>query len=150
MITPTLSPSRRQCLMASVAGAILILPWGIFMGVMSTFSFRSDESLWSWTFVIVTFWFQVFAVLLSFALPRISAFWMLVNIAFSALIGICFLVHSAYQPDARHMNSMEWLQTLPKLLHVAGMFWMLPLIAAILLLYASRVRCNSSVSAANN
>jgi hypothetical protein len=135
--------------MSSVAGAILILPWGIFLGVMFTFSFRSPESPWAWTFDIVTFWFQVLAVLLSFAFPRISAFWMLVNIAISVLIGIGFQVHSAYQPDAGHMNAIEWLLFLPRILHTAGMFWMLPFIAAILLLYASRVRCNSSVSAAN-
>jgi len=52
----------------------------------------------AWTFVIVTFWFQVLAILLSFALPRISAIWLLVNIAISALIGIGFQVHLAYQP----------------------------------------------------
>jgi hypothetical protein len=145
-----LSPSRRHCLKVSVAGAILIVPWGIFMGMMLPFSGSSDESRWFWTFDSVTFWCQVLAVLLSFALPRIGAIWMLVNIAISALIAIGFLVHSAYQPDARHMNVMEWLQTLPELLHIAGMFWMLPFIAAILLLYASRNRRDSSQSAANN
>ena len=75
--------------MASVAGAILILPWGIFMGVMFL-SFGTDGSRWAWTFDIVTFWFQVLAVLLSFAFPRISAFWMLVNIAISVLFGLVF------------------------------------------------------------
>ena len=94
MIMAKLSPSRRQCLMASVAGAILILPWGIFMGVMFL-SFGTDGSRWAWTFDIVTFWFQVLAILLSFALPRISAIWLLVNIAISALIGIGFQVHLA-------------------------------------------------------
>lgn len=132
-----LKPRHVQLLVGGL-GAILIVPWAVFMGVMFTFAFRSDESLWAWVFDIISFWCQVPAILLSFLKPRIGAYWLLANTAVSVLFGLVFQIESALKPDARSLSAVDWIKILPQLAKSSFWFWGLPILFALLLLMAVR------------
>jgi hypothetical protein len=129
-----IQPFRAVQLVISTVGTVLIIPWGTFLGVMFTFSFRADESLWAWAFDLTAFWSQVLGILASFFKPRLAALWMLLNIVISVLMAIGFEIKQGFAPDTRHLSGIEWLKLSPVILKQAGMFWGLPLIFALLLL----------------
>lgn len=129
-----IQPFRAVQLVISTVGTVLIVPWGTFLGVMFTFSFRADESLWAWAFDLTAFWSQVLGILASFFKPRLAALWMLLNIVISVLMAIGFEIKQGFAPDARHLSGIEWLKLSPVILKQAGMFWGLPLIFALILL----------------
>ena len=135
-----MNSSRRQLqLFFSSVGALLIVPWGLFMGVMFTFSFRENESPWVWGFDALTFWSQIAAILFSFLKPRLAAFWMLANIVASLSIGIGFEVQSFLAPGARHLGTPDWAAFLPALAYDCAVFWGLPAAFAVMLLMAEGV-----------
>ncbi len=140
---------RKRHLIISAIGALLIGPWGILLGAMFTFSFRSNESPWAYAFDVVTFWSQVAAILFSFIKPRIAAIWMLLSVGVSVLIGLGFEIQSAYAPNAYHLNAAQWIATLPGTAKTSATFWGLPIIFALLLLNTVR-RHNSPVSIENS
>jgi hypothetical protein len=127
-------------MVVSTVGALLIVPWGLFFGVMFTFAFGANESAWAWGFDIVSFWFQIPAVIVSFFRPRIAAWWMLANVLASVLMGMWFEIH-----DASHLVVSEWISTLLPLLKTCIWFWGLPTLFAVLLLMAERNRLYSTV-----
>lgn len=129
---------RKWQLIISIIGTILIVPWCLFLGVMFTFAFRSDESRWAWAFDLIAFWSQIPGVLFSFLKPRLSALWMLLCVGVSMLMGIGFEIKSAYAPNARHLSSAEWISDLPILLKESFYFWGLPVVVALLLLTIGR------------
>jgi len=131
---------RRLQLLISTVGTILILPWGVFLGAMFTFSFRANETLWAWGFDIVSFWSQIPAILFSFFKPRIAAGWMLASVAISILMGLGFEIESSHKPGAAHLNLSEWISTLLPLLKTCVWFWGLPTLFAVLLLVPGRSR----------
>jgi hypothetical protein len=120
-------------LVVSTVGTILIIPWNTFLGVMFTFSFRADESLWAWAFDVTAFWSQIIGILASFFKPRLAAVWMLLNIVISVLMAIGFEVKMSFAPDARQLSPMEWVRDCPVFLKEAGAFWGIPLVFALLL-----------------
>jgi hypothetical protein len=128
---------RKRQLLISAIGALLIVPWGMFLGAMFTFSFRSNESPGAYAFDIITFWSQVAAILFSFLKPRIAAIWMLMSVGVSVLIGMGFDIQSSYAPNAYHLNAAQWIATLPGTTKIAATFWGLPIIFALLLLKVS-------------
>ena len=124
---------RHVQLLVSSVGTLLILPWGVFLGAMFTFAFRSDESLWAWAFDIISFWFQIPAILLSFFKPRLASWWMIANVAVSISMGVIFEVRNSYSPGARHLSAVEWLADLLMLWKNILAFWGLPTLVAVLL-----------------
>ncbi len=149
-IAPTTETPGRKCFMKkiprfrvvqiviSTVGTIFIIPWGTFLGVMFTFSFKADESLWAWAFDLTVFWSQILGILASFIKPRLAAIWMLLNIVISVLMAIGVEVKLGFVPDARHLSATEWFKISPVLLKQAGLFWGIPLVFALLLLRRGR------------
>ncbi|HUZ90742.1 MAG TPA: hypothetical protein VMU78_02400 [Methylocella sp.] len=126
--------SRKQLqLLVSAVGTLLIVPWGLFLGVMFTFAFRADESRWAWGFDIVSFWLQIPPILVSFFKPRIAAWWMLANVSASVLIGLGFEIGLSFSPDARHLSIQDWVTFLPSIAKESLIFWGLPTLIALLL-----------------
>lgn len=123
---------KRYAIAVSLLGSAILLPWAGFMGIMFTFSFSSNESVWAWIFDIVTYWLQIPAVLFSSFRPRQGALWMIGNIALSALIGIGFLLKQA---DA---NTGVSFNHLIGIIRTAFDFWVIPLIVALLLLLVTQ------------
>jgi uncharacterized membrane protein YraQ (UPF0718 family) len=74
----------------ALLGCLLVIPseWFLFFGF--TFSLTGRESLWTGAFILFAFLLNIPAVLLSWFSLRLSAYWMLANMAVSMTIGAGF------------------------------------------------------------
>lgn len=130
--------SKHQLILIIVIGALLIIPWGVFVGVMFTFTFRNHESIWAWIFDLLTFWCQVLGVIVSFVKPRAAAIWMLTALTASASLAITYEVRDTYASSARHIIASQWITVLPSILKAAFFLYGIPLLFALLVLRVTR------------
>ena len=117
----------------SALGALIILPWGLFLGTMFAFSFSSNESLWMWAFDVIAFWSQIPAIIFSFLKPRLAACWMLLNALTSFLMGLIW-IKSTFAGDPTRVHGKAWASEIPGLLKTMVAFWGIPLVVALALL----------------
>lgn len=124
---------RAQQLVVSLIGALLIIPLDLFFGGMFSFSYGA-QSVWAWLFDLTAFWFQILGILVSFFKPRVAAAWMLLNIGLSIFIGLLVEVRLAHREGLIHPTISEWLRSTPGYVKTAGLFWLAPVVMALLLL----------------
>lgn len=117
----------KQLRLVSLTGALLVIPWECFMYFGFTFSFRSQESFWAWAFVWFAFALNIPAVLASWVSPRLSAYWMLANIAMSMAIGIGFVLKRYFEnPGSLSNYTVGWLDGFAGLVLASVLFWFAP------------------------
>ena len=86
------TPERRNLIVVSLAGTLLVVPWELFMTFGFTFSFREHEGLLAWLFVWFTFVLNIPAVLCSWVWPRVAGWWLVANVTISVLVGALYAV----------------------------------------------------------
>lgn len=113
--------------LVSLAGALMVIPWECFMYFGFTFSFRGQESFWAWAFVWFAFALNIPAVLVSWVSPRLSAYWILVNITVSMAIGIVFVGKRYFEnPGSLSNYTVGWLDGFAGLVLASVLFWFAP------------------------
>lgn len=78
----------------SLVATCILVPLDLWLTFGFTFTSPQNISFWHWAFVWFTFLLNIPAVLISWMLPRVSAYWLLANTAVSLAIASGFLWHS--------------------------------------------------------
>lgn len=86
---PFVGSRRRLTLLA----ACTIIPLQILLMFGFTFTSPKNISSWLWAFVWFTFILNIPAILISWSLPKLGAYWVLLNTAVSVSIAAGFLLH---------------------------------------------------------
>lgn len=124
-------PFRAQQFVISLIGALLLIPMDLHLGGRFTFSFNAHSAS-AWLFGLTAFWCQILAILISFFKPRLGGAWILVNIALSIAIQVWVAIRLG--AGAGSLPVGAWGAIGPAYAKAVFLFWITPLILALLLL----------------
>jgi hypothetical protein len=125
----------------SLWGTLLLIPWDLFMGFGYTFSLRDNAPLLDQVFVWTTFWLTLPAVLISWVMPKLSGYWILVNTGISISI-VAYQRIIEYIEYRRHPYELAMplpLAILAQVLIVGVAFWAGKILFALAMLRLSRL-----------
>jgi hypothetical protein len=109
----------------SFFGTLLLIPWDLFMGFGYTFSVNDIPPVLDHVFVWTTFWLTVPAVVISWVMPKLSGYWILVNTGISISI-VAYQRIIEYIEYRRHPYELAMplpLAILAQVLIVGVAFW---------------------------
>lgn len=71
------------CRTLSLLGTVIMIPWDLFLAFGFTFTSAEHITFTDWIFIWATFYLTIPAVLISWVLPKLAAYWIIVNTAAS-------------------------------------------------------------------
>ena len=124
------TPERRNLIVVSLAGTLLVVPWELFMTFGFTFSFREHEGLLAWLFVWFTFVLNIPAVLCSWVWPRVAGWWLVANVTISLVTAIVYTLLHIRSAPLSMPEASELFSGMFQIIYTALFFWAPPLLIA--------------------
>ena len=122
--------------------AIFVLAWEAFLTFGLTFSFTEHESFLTWAFLCFTTLLNIPAILCLWRWPRLSAYWLLINIA-GSFLSTAGVIYERYSELSRigeqsPFGDMFTGGLLVGMIKTSAMLWLPQLVLCLLLFRFSK------------
>lgn len=130
----------------ALLGCLLVIPWELFLIFGFTFSLTGRESLWTWAFILFAFLLNIPAIMLSWFNPKLSAYWLLANMAVSMAIGAGFQLRGYLEnPHSTESLTSTLLSLFAQSVATIVFLWFAPAVFAfgtLIVIYAEQHESN--------